>query len=188
MKIIAGRLGGRRLLSVTDLSVRPPSGKLRECYFDIVGAQVHGARFLDVCSGTGSMGIEAFSRGAGQVTFVEKSARALAVLRKNLALCGPAAACRILGGDLFRELPRLRQSGAQFDLIYFDPPYFEDLYDRALRLISAERLLDPGGSLATHHFKKTELPGQAGELHRFRVVAHGDARLSFYGWGDGQSG
>jgi len=187
MNVNAGRLRGRRLLSVPDLSVRPPSGKLRECFFDIVGERIVGAHFLDICAGSGSMGIEALSRGAGQVTFVEKSTRALAVLRKNLSLCGPESGARVVAGDLFRELPRLARSNVPFELVYFDPPYFADLYERALALIAAQRLLAPGGTLATHHFKKTLLPENVDALVRLRVVAHGDARLSFYGRADDAS-
>ncbi|MBN2431825.1 MAG: 16S rRNA (guanine(966)-N(2))-methyltransferase RsmD [Acidobacteria bacterium] len=182
MRIIGGRLKGRQLLTVPGLAVRPTIARLKESYFNIVGEEIAGARFLDLCAGAGSMGIEALSRGAAEAIFVEKSRPALAVLRRNLAKCGLTSGYRIVAGDLFRELPRLAAHHENVDLIYFDPPYFENLYESTLELVARQRLLAQGGLLAADHFKKTPLPSRVGELVRVRQVRHGDAVLSFYAW------
>jgi 16S rRNA (guanine966-N2)-methyltransferase len=182
MRVIAGRLRGRRLFVLPGLSIRPTIGRLRESYFDIVQDRIDGARFLDLCSGSGSVGIEALSRGAAQVVFVEKSHRAVQVLRRNLDHCGIGSGYRLLPADIFQEIPRLAREGDRFDLVYFDPPYFRDLYDRTLDLLAQCELLAPNGLLAANHFKKILLPDTCGALRRIRVVQHGDSTLSFYGW------
>ncbi len=185
MRVIAGRLRGRRLFVLPDLSIRPTIGRLRESFFDIVQDRIDGARFLDLCAGSGSIGIEALSRGAAHVTFVEKSHRAAQVLRRNLDHCGLTDGYRLLQADIFQEIPRLARDGEPFDLIYFDPPYFRDLYHRTLELLSECALLAPEGLLAANHFKKTPLPDACGRLQCVREVQHGDSVLSFYGWSDG---
>ena len=184
MRVIAGRYRGRRLSVLPDLSIRPTIGRLRESYFDIVQGRIDGARFLDLCSGSGSMGIEALSRGAAHVVFIEKSRRALQVLRRNLDHCGIQEGFRLIPGDIFQEIPRLARQGERFDLIYFDPPYFRDLYERALELLDQCPLLEPGGLLAANHFKKVPLPDGSGALRRVREVQHGDSVLSFFGFPD----
>jgi len=180
MRIIAGRLKGRQLFLPPDLSIRPTIGKLRECYFDIVQDRIDGARFLDLCAGSGSVGIEALSRGAAAVVFVELSERSLKYLRKNLARCGIEAGVRVVRGDIAAQIPRLARDGEQFDLIYFDPPYFEGLYDKALAAVAGSNLLAPRGLMAVNHFKKVNVPESAGGLECVRTVRHGDSALSFY--------
>ncbi len=180
MRIIAGRLKGRQLFLPPDLSIRPTIGKLRECYFDIIQDRIGGARFLDLCAGSGSVGIEALSRGAAEVVFVEISERSLKYLRKNLAHCGVDAGVRIIRGDIQAQIHRLDRDGEQFDLIYFDPPYFEGLYDKALAAVAGSSLLAPGGLMTVNHFKKVTVPAASGGLECVRTVRHGDSSLSFY--------
>ncbi|HOT01142.1 MAG TPA: 16S rRNA (guanine(966)-N(2))-methyltransferase RsmD [Acidobacteriota bacterium] len=180
MRIIAGRLRGRQLFLPPDLSIRPTIGKLRECYFDIVRDLIGGARFLDLCAGSGSMGLEALSRGAAEVVFVEMSERSLKYLRKNLAHCRVEDGVRVIRGDVLVQIPRLARDGKQFDLIYFDPPYFEGLYDKALAVVAGSSLLAPGGLVTVNHFKKVMVPAASGGLECVRTVRHGDSALSFY--------
>lgn len=187
MRVIAGLYRGRRLAALPDSSIRPTIARLRESYFNIVQARIAGSSFLDLCSGSGSIGIEALSRGARQVVFIEKNRRALAVLQKNLDHCGIGQGFQIISGDIFREIPRLGEQGENFDLIYFDPPYFQEMYETTLRLVAAARVLAPAGLLAADHFKKTELPEQVGDLRRRRMVRHGDSVLSFYGWSENEN-
>jgi 16S rRNA (guanine(966)-N(2))-methyltransferase RsmD len=184
MKIIAGRLKGRRLFLPPDLSIRPTIARLRECYFDIVQDRIDGARFLDLCAGSGSVGIEAVSRGAAEVVFVELSERSLKYLRKNLAHCGIEAGVRVVRGDVAAQIPRLGRGGERFDLIYFDPPYFEGLYAGTLAAVAGSGILAAGGLLAANHFKKVAVPPAAGSLACVRTVRHGDSALSFYVWRD----
>src|SRR6476620_12586207 len=119
MRVIAGRLKGRRLLSPAWTGLRPTSDRLREPLFNILAPRVAGARVLDGFAGTGAVGIEALSRGAAHVTFVERDARAVALIEANLAACGIAANYNIRRGDV---LSALGNGAGAFDLILLDPP------------------------------------------------------------------
>ena len=120
MRIIGGRLKGRRLDAPTWQGLRPTSDKLRETLFNVLQGRMAGARFLDVFAGTGAVGIEALSRGAAEITFIEKDPRAVALIEANLAACGIEADYNIRRGEV---LAALRDAGATFDVILLDPPY-----------------------------------------------------------------
>src|SRR5215469_12643770 len=122
MRVVAGKYRGRTLRTVRGHAVRPTSDRLRETLFNILSPEIVGARFLDLCAGSGAIGIEALSRGASHVTFVEKSRPACSVIRDNLAslsIEGQSLVCR----DTASAIKSLAIKGAQFDLIFFDPPY-----------------------------------------------------------------
>lgn len=121
MNISAGRLRGRRL--TIPAGARPSSGRLREALFSIWGDRVEGSRFLDLFAGSGGVGIEAWSRGAAEVTLVDSDRRSLTALRRNVALVDEVATTRILGVPVQRALERLKAEGKRFDLIFADPPY-----------------------------------------------------------------
>ncbi|MBP7865010.1 MAG: 16S rRNA (guanine(966)-N(2))-methyltransferase RsmD [Acidobacteria bacterium] len=180
MRVIGGRFKGRRLHAPADLEIRPTISRLKECYFNIVQERVPGARFLDLCAGTGSMGIEALSRGAREAVFLDSGRQAEALIRRNLQICGVPEGARLITGDLFRELPRLGLEKVPFDLVYFDPPYFRGIYEHALALVGAHGLLAADGLLAANHFKKVVLPERVGPLGRVREVRQGDSVLAFY--------
>jgi len=180
MRVISGQFKGRRLTSLPGQEIRPTIARLKESFFNIVQSRIRGSRFLDLCAGSGSMGIEALSREASEVVFLEQSRKAIGVLQKNLTQCRIKAGFKIVHGDLFKELPKMTTSDEPFDIIFFDPPYFQDLYETALELVSTTHILATDGILAADHFKKTTIPDRAGELIRTRMVRHGDAILSFY--------
>ncbi len=126
----------------------------------------------------GNRGAQPRSRGSG----VRRGERAVAeVPRKNLADCRIETGVRD-PGDILGQIPRLARDGDRFDLIYFDPPYFEGLYDKALAAVAGSGLLAPGGLMTVNHFKKVAVPVAAGALARVRTVRHGDSALSFYAW------
>src|SRR5689334_5345172 len=123
MRIIAGELKGRRLHTPAWQGIRPTSDKLRETLFNVVAARVSGARVLDVYAGTGAVGLEALSRGAAQVTFVEEDPRAIRLIEENLRHCGVTDRYAIIRFRLVPEAPAL--PAGSFDLIVLDPPYDE---------------------------------------------------------------
>jgi 16S rRNA (guanine(966)-N(2))-methyltransferase RsmD len=140
-----------------------------------------GARFLDLCAGTGSVGIEALSRGARQVTFVERWPAVVAVLRHNIAACGVREGIEILQQDAARALEQLGRRGEAFDVIFFDPPYASELYEAVLeRLARTPSVLAPDGVLIVMHHAKRPLEPRYGELERVRQVRQGENVLSFY--------
>src|SRR5437870_3843965 len=123
MRVIAGDLKGRRLKAPSWEGLRPTSDKLRETLFNILASRVAGARVLDGYAGTGAIGIEAASRGAAHVTFVDSDRRAQALIAENMAHCGIADCCAIIRGTVARALDRLRAERSTFDIAVFDPPY-----------------------------------------------------------------
>jgi 16S rRNA (guanine966-N2)-methyltransferase len=173
MRIIAGRLKGRRLQGPTRAGVRPTSDGLRETLFNVLG-DMSGARVLDAFAGTGAVGLEALSRGAARATFVERDPHALRVLDANVRHCDAEEACAIIRGDFSRgEL-----TAGAFDLVFLDPPYdgvsLEDAVERASPLVA------PGGRLVLEHGRRRTSPDRAGALPRTRVLVAGDSALSFY--------
>jgi 16S rRNA (guanine(966)-N(2))-methyltransferase RsmD len=180
MRIVAGRLKGRRLNGPAGAGVRPTSDGLRETLFNVLGTQVDGTRVLDGFAGTGAVGLEALSRGATRATFVEKDRRALAVIRQNIDACGVAADCDVIPADLLT----LGQRGpglGPFDFVFLDPPYEEPAVDAVVT--SAAAWVSPGGILVLEHSKRRASPEQAGALVRYRILQAGDSALSFYSHG-----
>jgi 16S rRNA (guanine(966)-N(2))-methyltransferase RsmD len=176
MRIIAGTLKGRRLQTPRWEGLRPTSDRLRETLFDILGARVEGALVLDGFAGTGAVGIEALSRGASEVVFVEQDDRAARLIAENLRRCGVSDGYAIIRADFGRLS---RPAGRRlFDLIVLDPPYGGPERDRCLA--RAASWLAPSGLLVLEHARRREAPSVAGGLVRVRVVEAGDSALSFY--------
>jgi 16S rRNA (guanine(966)-N(2))-methyltransferase RsmD len=174
MRVIAGRYKGRRLRTPTWEGLRPTSDKLRETFFNIVAARIEGARVLDGYAGSGAVGIEALSRGAGHVTFVERDRRALRLVEANLAGCGIEADYTIRAGDLAAVLERIE--GPPFDFVWLDPPY--DI-DAAVPLRVAARVLARDGVLVLERATRRD-PGSPAGLTRTRDVKSGDSTLTFF--------
>ena len=184
VRIIAGRLKGRQLKTPTWDGLRPTSDRLRETLFNILAPRIAGARVLDGYAGTGAVGIEAISRGAAHVTFIEQNRRALALIAANLAACGVEQGYTIEAGDLVSVLQRrsadARTTAAReerrFDLIFLDPPY--DIADSGPMLAVAARLLTTDGLLIVERATRrdVEIPES---LVRVRDVRSGDSTLTF---------
>ena len=176
MRIIAGQLKGRRLDAPTWPGLRPSSDKLRETLFNVLAARVHGARVLDLYAGTGAVGIEAISRGAVHVTFVEQDRRALALIAVNLARCGVADGYTIERGDV-QSVLRRSPAGMSFDLVLLDPPYDEDPAALTAVLAAAASRLTPGGLMVLERSKRRD-PAIPAPLQRIRDVISGDSALT----------
>jgi 16S rRNA (guanine966-N2)-methyltransferase len=174
MRIIAGRLKGRRLVAPDGLDVRPTSDRLRETLFNVLGDTPSDARVLDAFAGTGALGLEAWSRGAQSIVFVEQHAQAIRALEKNIEHCGVKDACVIIRGD-FRTA-RLAQ--ASFGLVLLDPPYRIDDLDGVT--VRAAELVADDGRMVLEHGRRYTSPERAGRLIRYRVLVAGDSALSFY--------
>lgn len=178
MRIVAGQFRGRTLKSPTWDGLRPTSDRLRETLFNILGASVRGARVLDGYAGTGAIGIEALSRGAGAVTFVEQDPRAIRLIASNLAALGGEGAVKpvIIRAGLADAVTRL--GGQVFDLIILDPPYAHGAADGALDAAGA--LAAPHTRVVIEHAARYAPPEAHAGLHRTRTVTAGDSALSFY--------
>ena len=175
MRVIAGALKGRRLKTPSWTGLRPTSDKLRETLFNILAPRIAGERVLDGFAGTGAIGIEALSRGAAHVTFVEQDRRAQALIADNLAHCGVADGYAMIRASVSRALADLRAE--PFDIMIFDPPY--DVQPDAALTAAADRLT-PHGVVVLEHARRCAAPESAGRLLRTRQVVSGDSALSFY--------
>lgn len=173
MRIIAGAYKGRNLKSPPSLQVRPTSDRLRETLFNIIAPRIEDSRFLDLCAGSGAVGIEALSRGAEHVTFVDRSRRSCRLIEENVRLCRIPEEQYEIYQTTAEDY--LRQSETYpWDIIFFDPPYKED-YSRTLDLLGNYE-----GLVIVEHHHKNSLPETIGTLTRTRILKQGDSSLSFY--------
>lgn len=180
MRVIAGSLKGRRLRTVEGLQVRPTSDRLRETLFNILAPDIEGANFLDLCAGSGAVGIEALSRGAGHVTFVENARRPIRMLIDNLHHCQIEDGIDVIQRDALSAIKQIVSEERLYDLIFFDPPYASALYGPVMELLGTQNVLvDEGWLIVEHHGKQT-MPETIGDLRRFREVRQGESLLSFF--------
>lgn len=183
MRIIAGRYRGRQLKSPPSAQTRPTSDRLRETLFNVLAPRIEGARFLDLCAGTGTVGIEALSRGAEHVTFVDQSRKMCSLIEANTSALGiDEKEFEIVNADASEYLRRqAKKEREPFDIVFFDPPYAAD-YEALLDLIGdfARQLLSNDGVVIVEHYKKKELAEQFSALKSYRVLKQGDSALSFY--------
>ena len=184
MRIIAGKFRSRRLRSGRGLEIRPTSDRLRETLFDVLTAgnpgALAGSVWVDLYAGTGTVGIEAMSRGAAMVYFVESSRRAVDLIHQNLRELGIASGVRVLSHDANAAIRELDRESARADFIFLDPPYrARDAYRGTLSRLSESRLSEAALVIAEHE-KKFDPGEEFGTLLKTRKLEQGDAALSFY--------
>jgi 16S rRNA (guanine966-N2)-methyltransferase len=185
MRIVAGKYRSRILKSLKGNALRPTSDRLRETLFNVLGPNVSGSRFLDVFAGTGAVGIEAVSRGAIEVIFIENHIPAATLIRNNLASLDIQNGAKVLPLDALRGLEKLasrhKPTDAPFDFVFVDPPYAEkDQYDRVLGFLGSAPFLGTGSLVIAEHRRTFELPRRIGRLQQTRILRQGDAALSFF--------
>jgi 16S rRNA (guanine966-N2)-methyltransferase len=162
------------------MEVRPTGDRLKESLFNILKSGIAGAVVLDAFGGTGAIGIEAMSRGAREAVFIESSAAACRLIRKNLDHCGIEAGFRILQQDIFASLRFLAREGFKADLVFIDPPYGWKLYRDLLEIVFKKDLLSQTSCVVIEHHRRAEIPESGNEYRRYRMVRQGDHCLSFY--------
>jgi 16S rRNA (guanine966-N2)-methyltransferase len=180
LRVIAGALKGRRLEPPDWTGLRPTSDRLRETLFNVLGPRVAEARVLDGFAGTGAVGIEALSRGAAHVTFVESDPRAVRLIERNLQRCAVAGRYAIIRARFADAAGR--PSTGTFDLVFLDPPYGPD--DMTDALTAAAPLVAPGGLLVLEHARRDVAPAQVVSLDKTRDILSGDSVLSLYQRGE----
>jgi 16S rRNA (guanine966-N2)-methyltransferase len=181
MRIISGLYGGRLIKSPSDNKTRPTSDRLRETLFNVLAPIIiENTRFLDLCAGTGAIGIEALSRGAAFSTFVDKSRKSCALIEENLdqlQISDDQTDVICLAAETFTG----RKHEIGWDIVFYDPPYQND-YLPVLRDFgdADSKLLNAGGILIVEHHSKKMLPDLFGEIRRWRILKQGETHLSFY--------
>ena len=179
MRIISGKFKGRRLHGIPGNSIRPTSDRVREALFNILGRKCRQAVVLDLFAGTGALGLEAVSRGAKEVVFVDKSSRALDLIRKNIALCGVAGQACVLKWDISRSLACLGRCGRLFDLVFIDPPYATDLAAKTLYHLEAQPVLGCGSQIVIEHARDNPPDSLSQSFQLVSRRTYGGTGLSF---------
>ena len=180
MQVTEGKHRGKYLQSTPSPKVRPTARRIREIMFKILYRRIRARRFLDLCAGAGTVGIEAMSRGALLGTFVERSAKMCSYIKKNMEACGikdgHGEVCEMEVVPFLKKMLKRKRS---WDVVYFDPPYDMD-YDEALSYFARGAAVAPGGMLVIEHHAEMFFPEKIGALKRWRVVTQGETALSFY--------
>ncbi|PYN76657.1 MAG: 16S rRNA (guanine(966)-N(2))-methyltransferase RsmD [Candidatus Rokuibacteriota bacterium] len=180
MRVIAGALKGRRLVTPRGATTRPTADQVRIALMDALGPRLPDARVLDLFAGAGGVGLEALSRGAAHATFVERDARAVAALEENIRTLGVESRARVVRGDVGRQLARLEAEGRRFEIAFLDAPYATDAGERALQALGAGELAVPGGLVIAQHLTKRRPAGEYGGLRTFRDRRFGETTLTFF--------
>jgi 16S rRNA (guanine(966)-N(2))-methyltransferase RsmD len=180
MRIISGMYKGRRLKTIEGLSVRPTSDRMRETLFNVLRGTVESGKFVDLCAGSGAVGIEALSRGAAHVTFVESSRRAAAVISENLRHCGIEENFKIINRDALSTLKYFASHLLQFDIYYFDPPYDSELYHQVMWTLAKSKIIAEAGMVIVEHRTKSPLLPNYDHLRPWREITQGDTTLTFF--------
>ena len=191
MRVISGSFKGRRLTAPKGLTIRPTPDKVKGAIFNIIGDRIIESSFLDLFAGTGAIGIEALSRGAKEIIFVDDNIKAINLIKENLSRCKMQdARCKIVKENAVEFIKSVGQgfSPAKFDFIFLDPPYKTDLGEKALIEISSFNILKEDGEIIWEHYYKTPplppplLKGGEGELQLKRTICYGDTALSFFSY------
>ena len=185
LRVIAGQYRSRPLRSLPGLDIRPTADRLRETLFNVLIAgnpsALEGSAWADLYAGTGAVGIEALSRGAASVLFVEWARPSVSLIKENLRSLKIDAGFEVVQGDVGQVLRRWQEQSAMFDYIFLDPPYrMESQYRDTLEFLGQSRLLKSTTTVIAEHAKQFDPMEEAGELRRFRKLKRGDAALSFY--------
>ena len=188
MRIIAGKFKGRRLKTPKTSAIRPTIDRVKESVFSILKNQIANARFLDLCAGSGSIGLEAISRGAASVTFVDRDSDAIQLIRFNLHLCGldsKVHKIQLRKSSVQKAIRALGKKLESYDLIYFDQPYDSNIYEGSLRLISENQLRNRSVLIfvecsQTNGRMVEILQLGVGDLRPYNKKCYGDTMLFFY--------
>ncbi len=183
MRVIGGTARGRRLLAPRGLDTRPTSDKVKEALFSILAGMIgplDGSSVLDVFAGTGSLGIEAMSRGAGQAVFIDAGREAVTVLAKNLQTTGFADRSTILTQNFRAAFTRLESAGRNFRIVFLDPPYGKGLLEKSLEQLSESTMLDEGAVVVAEHSSREEIRSAFGPLRQCDRRVYGDTALTFF--------
>ena len=180
MHIIGGQFKGRVI--EMPKSIKPTSNKAREALFEILKVRIEGSRFLDLYCGSGAIGIEALSRGAKSVTFLDNNPNCIKILKKNLTQLDilNSSIVNIYHKDVLKALETIRTHERPFDIIFLDPPYYKDIAKNTLMAISNYDILARNTIIAAEIYKKDILPEEIGTLKKFRTSIYGDTKLEFY--------
>lgn len=177
MRIITGAYRGRRLLSPKDLSVRPTSDRVKEAIFSMISDNISESVVLDLFAGTGSLGLEALSRGAKHCYFIDNDRESVRLIKENINHCGAGDESTLFVGDFNYALTRIKEA---LDLVFLDPPYEGNALEKALTKLGEENFMAPGGLVVTEHGPKKIMPDNVGSLEKLKEKKYGTVHVTIY--------
>lgn len=181
MRVIAGKAKGKRLNAPRGMKTRPITDMIKEALFNVLGPGIYEAAFLDLFAGSGSVGIEALSRGARSVFFVDNDRAAVGVILENIKSCGFSEGFQIYTLDVFQALRVLARNAVQFDYIYVDPPFTqESIFGKIMIALGSATLLAPGGLLILRTQRRMIMLDRYENLSRTRITQYGESVLHYY--------
>ena len=180
MRVISGELRGRKLEKLEGMDIRPTSDRVKESLFNILGIKIYDCEFLDLFAGTGGIGIEAYSRGASKVVFIDESAKSVQVLRGNLEKLKVLDKVEVYNTDYTSAITKLARDNRKFDFIFIDPPYLKGYAQNSLTHISEQLLLKEDGIVIVEHDMEDAMPEAVGSLKLHRQKKYGKTILSFF--------
>jgi 16S rRNA (guanine(966)-N(2))-methyltransferase RsmD len=179
IRIISGTSKGRRLATLKDKTLRPTTDRVKESIFNILGEEIQESVVLDLFAGTGNLGMEALSRGAKRVLFVEKGRQAVRLIKKNTSQCSMEERSKILSMDVNRAIDALSEQAESFDLILMDPPYGKGLIEKTLLKLDSKRIYREDSILMIEHDRREPLPDSMANWRLVRQRRIGDTVISF---------
>lgn len=180
LRVISGTAKGHKLKTIKGTTTRPTTDRVKESLFNIISGFVWGADVLDVYAGTGNLGIEALSRGAGSAVFIDKSQECSLVIKDNLTHTKLSDRASVIMGDVFSTLNKISKNNKKFDIIFLDPPYNKNLVGETLKCIAESDIIKPEGVIVAEHDIDDEVPEELDGLLRYRQQKYGDTVISFY--------
>jgi len=179
MRIITGKARGLKLTTPKNMDVRPTSDRVKESLFNIIGTKIVGTRVLDLFAGTGNLGLEAWSRGAEKVVFIDESQASLRLVRSNITKAKAEKETKVLKGNAVKVIADLVAKGERFDFIFCDPPYNKGLPAQIIEQVAKYDIVAPGGYLVVEHSQHEILPELPIKLEIIRSEKYGETLISF---------
>ena len=182
MRIITGKARGLKLITPKDYNVRPTADRVKESLFNILAGKFCASRVLDAFAGTGNLGLEAWSRGAEQVVFIDENVNSLKLVNTNVAKAHAEKEVKIIKGNALNIIETLCQKGEKFDIIFSDPPYDKGLNEKIYKKLLDNSILKPGGTLVLEHSASEDPTSYIDAAVNIRTEKYGDTGISLIIW------
>lgn len=180
MRIITGIAKGRKIKAPFGMDTRPTLDRVKESVFDILACKIGGKNVLDLFAGTGSLGLEAISRGANKCVFVENNRDTYKILQENVTSLGFQKECELYNRDSFASLKFFHNNNNTFDIIFLDPPYGKGYIEKAISAIDGEDLLNDDAIIVCEYDEKDLIPDTVGKIRAYRTEKYGRVKISFF--------
>jgi 16S rRNA (guanine966-N2)-methyltransferase len=180
LRVVSGNYKGRQLKAVPGMTTRPTTDKVKEAIFNMVGPYFNGGVALDLFAGSGGLGIEAISRGMEQCIFVDREAKAIQTIHKNLEVCHASDASEVYRNDAERALRAIIKREIKFDLIFLDPPYRQQKLKALIKLMSENNLLKQDGFIVAEHGSDIELPLEIDQFYQYKQEKYGMSSITIF--------